>query len=136
MANSYVYDPSEIVVNVGGASIEEFDEVKIEFDEDFIKTYTASNGSIVFIENNNRTGKVTITMPQYSSSNNILGEYAKNFSTISILVTDASGNSFGMASAKCVKHPGMSFKKDDQTNRDWVFAGIVNTINDASSETV
>jgi hypothetical protein len=133
MANTYVYDPSKLLLTVGAANIDEFEEVKIEFDEDFVKTYTASNGSLIFTENKNRTGKITITLPQFSSVNGTLNSFVQNFSTISVTCTDDLGNSFSMAKAKCLKHPGTSYKKDDQSNRDWVFVGIINTVFESDS---
>ena len=122
------YDPSQISVVIGNASITGFADgtiLSIERNEDAFTYVASTTGGGSRTKNANRSGKVTLTLQKTSESNEVLDNYAdldetENDGIFPILIRDNNGKDLVKAeSAWIMKKPTMEESKD-LPSREWI----------------
>lgn len=122
------YDPKAVSVIVGSQPVTGFAEgefVKVERNEDGWSLLVGADGEATRAKNNNRSGKVTLTLLASSASNDYLSELQtadelSGNSTVGIMIKDTRGTSlYTAATAWIAKQAPASFGKDAGT-REWV----------------
>lgn len=122
------YDPSKVIVNVGGANIEGFADgtfVKVTRSTDTFTKVTGSDNRTTRIKQNDRSGVVEITLMQSSQSNAILDAIASiddstGAGVVPVLVKDLLGTTLHSTPAAWVKKPADSEFSKTNSNRVWV----------------
>lgn len=95
------YDPSEVIISVGGVPIGGFTDgtfVEIARDEATWTKTVGADGTVTRGKTNNFSGTITITLKQSSPSNDVLSGFLvadelSNSGVVPILIKDLSGNS-------------------------------------------
>ena len=99
--------------------------IKLERNEQAFNLKVGVTGEATRAKNNNRSGKVTITLMQSSSSNDDLSSFAAadeltNTGAVPVLIKDGSGTTVASAVTAWVqKYPSTEFQKE-ATTREWV----------------
>jgi hypothetical protein len=124
------YDPKLVVVDFAGILINsgyaDGTLVKTSRNEDTWSLKIGADGEAVRIKNNNRSGRVEVTLLQSSSVNDLLSQQAQfdeatNAGQGPVSVTDVSGKSLYVGpNAWIVKPADGEFGKDANT-RTWIF---------------
>lgn len=126
-----VYDPSEVLLSVGGADIEGFvpgSFITVTTNTDAFATVVGTRGDVARSRSQNRTGRITVRLMQTSPSNDLLSTIhnldlnAPNGAGVfQVAVRDsATGRArYGAAAAWIVKAPDANFDATD-TAREWV----------------
>lgn len=119
------YDPSEVVIAVGGALLASWNLMTPEFDEDQNLMSVGTTGETTRTKNANRNGKVTINIPQTSSDNAILSALAIANSVYNVSVVDKSGTLvITIPEGVFQRQPNAPTGKDaGEGSRDWVLMG-------------
>jgi hypothetical protein len=119
------YDPSEVVVAVGGALLASWNQVTAEFAEDQNLMSTGTTGETTRTKNANRTGTVTINIPQTSTDNAILNALALTNSVVNVSIVDKSGTIvITIPEGVFQKVPNIVLGKDAADgSRDWLLTG-------------
>lgn len=124
----FTYDPKQVSVIVGGQIGQGFADgtfVKVERNDPAFNLKVGVDGEGTRAKSNNKSGKVTITLMQSSSFNDVLSGFAAadelaNAGVVPVLVKDNSGRSlFACATAWVQKYPDSEFAKEVGT-RTWV----------------
>lgn len=119
------YDPLGVVVAVGGALLASWNQVTAEFAEDQNLISTGTTGETTRTKNANRTGMVTINIPQTSSDNAVLNALALANSVVNVSIADKSGTTvITIPEAVFTKAPNIVLGKDAEAgSRDWILTG-------------
>lgn len=128
MGSTVTYDPTQIVVIVGGApmvGIADGTFVKVTRDEDSFKKYVGADGEVTRARNKNRGGTVEITLSQSSPSNDVLSAFAiagemGDGDIVPVMVQDLAGSTLEFAGEAWVKKPADSEYGKDVAGRAWV----------------
>lgn len=122
------YDPKLFSCIVGGKIMTGFSDgtyIKLERNEQAFNLKVGVTGEATRAKNNNRSGKVTITLMQSSDSNDALSTFAAadeltNAGAVPVLIKDGSGSTVASAVTAWVqKYPNTEFQKE-ATTREWV----------------
>lgn len=128
MAAPKTYDPSQISVIIGGASITGFAEgtmISVARNEDAFSYAPSTTGGGSRVKNSNKSGRITLTLQKTSESNEILDNYAdldevSNDGIFSSLVRDNNGKDLHKGeSCWVVKKPDSEESKELPT-REWI----------------
>lgn len=122
------YDPKQVSLIVGGKIISGFTDgtfILAERNEDMWNLKVGVDGIGTRAKTNNKSGKVTITLHQSSSSNDDLSALAaadelSNTGAVPLLMRDASGSSLVTALTAWVKKLANAEEGKEVTNRVWV----------------
>ncbi len=123
----YTYDPSQVLVTVGGAMISGFTDgsfVKVARDEDAYSKVVGADGQVSRAKNANTSGSVTITLKQTSASNDVLSALAAadevgNAGLVPILIKDLLGATLASSPDAWIKKlPDMDLAKE-VSDREW-----------------
>lgn len=123
MANLKTYDPSEVVLTVGGSIMNSWNTATAEYDEDSNIMSTGTSGEVTRTVNNNKTGKITITLPQTSADNATLSalQIANGVNPVSII--DKSGALVATIAEGVFLKPATATLGKETTDREWVLSG-------------
>jgi len=122
------FDPKKVTVIVGPYSISGYAKgtfIQAEYQEDLYKTVVGADGETTRVRNNNRSGKITITLHNSSLSNADLTALKELDDTtgngkVPVFIHDNSGyDTAGSPEAWVSKMPAMK-KGDDVENYEWV----------------
>ena len=122
------FDPKSVIVTIGGVPMSGYADgtfLTVDRDEDAFSKVTGADGVTSRVKSNNRSGTMTLSLTQTSSSNDVLSGFVAldeiaNAGVVPILVKDVSGNSlFFSATGWVKKFPSSEFGKEI-SNRDWV----------------
>lgn len=124
----YQYDPKDISMIFAGINIQGFADgtfVNVERNEDQFSLAVGAQGEGTRIKNNNRSGRITITLQQSSPSNAELDALAtadelSNSGFGPVLVRDNGGQDLHKGEvAWIVKKPAAAYAKE-LSNREWI----------------
>lgn len=122
------YDPNQVSVIVGGKIISGFADgsyINVERNEQMFNLKVGVDGEGTRAKSNNKSGKITLTLMQSSSSNDDLSAFAaadelSNSGAVPVLVKDGSGTTLiAAATAWIQKYSNAEFGKEVLT-RQWV----------------
>lgn len=128
MSNVFTYDPKQVSMIVGGKIASGFADgtfIMIERNEPAFNLKVGTDGEGTRAKSNNKSGKITITLMQSSSFNDVLSGFAaadelSNAGVVPILLRDASGRTLCTAlSAWVQKYANSEFAKE-VTTRVWI----------------
>lgn len=125
-----LYNPEKVAVMVGGIPTVGFADgsmVSVSYDSEAFKKSTGVAGKIDFIQNPDKSGKVTISLKHTSPSNfyfkSVLAKNREG-STVDIIITDANsiagGNLTTLSYCVVEKQPDMKRTGDIDT-QEWIF---------------
>lgn len=122
------YDPKKVSVIVGSQPVTGFADgsfCKVARNEDGFSLLVGADGESTRAKNNNKSGKVTVTLLASSASNDYLSQLQladelSGNATVGLLIKDNQGRSlYTAATAWVTKQPEADFGKDAGT-REWV----------------
>jgi hypothetical protein len=120
---SKTYDPSQVTITIGVTKLDNWDEVRVAFDEDGWTFTSGTQGEATRTKNLNKLGTITITAPQTSADNDTLSAWYLSGLNVPIDVRDNNGTSAGtMALGTVVKLPDQEFGKESGS-REWTIKG-------------
>lgn len=124
---TYTYDPSQVAALLGATSINGWNEVSIEFDEDDWGFDVGNNGDTSRVYNVNKLAVVTMKLQQTSPSNLAFTAARNAKSVLPISVIDTSGgSSFLMPEGTIMKAPTVTFGKGTDVNEiEWQLKGTM-----------
>jgi hypothetical protein len=121
------YDPGSVVLTLGAHIVAGYGPdtmITVERDEDSFTKQVGVDGETARSKNRNRGGKITITLLQTSSTNDVLSGYlladeASNAGVVPAALKDLNGNTLMIApSAWVMKAANSEFAKEVGT-REW-----------------
>lgn len=124
----HTYDPKNVSLIVGGVTIKGYADgtfINAERNEQAFNLKVGASGEGARAKSNNKSGKVTITLLQTSSSNDSLTAFAaadelSNTGVVPILIRDNSGRTLITALSSWVqKYANSEFGKEI-SNRVWI----------------
>lgn len=124
----FTFDPKQVSMIVGGKIMSGFADgtfIKLSRNEQAFNLKVGVDGEGTRVKNNNRSGKVEITLMQSSSSNDDLSGFAaadeaSATGAVPILFKDGSGRTIASAATGWVqKYPDTEFAKE-ATTRNWM----------------
>ena len=129
MAFQGTYDPSQVVVTVGGIPISGFADgtfINISRMNDAFTKVTGAQGETARAKSSDRSGEMTLTLLQTSDSNTSLSALAlvdeqTNAGVVPVIVKDLSGNSTYFTGNGWIRKIADSEFSKEITNREWVF---------------
>jgi len=122
------YDPKQVVVIIGGHIVSGYADgtfVNVERNEDSFALTVGSDGDACRSNNQNRSGRITLTLGQWSESNTFLSalvsadELSGN-GVVPALVKDNSGTSLHTAENAWVVKPATSANDRAPQTREWI----------------
>lgn len=122
------WDPSKVVISIGGAVMSGFSDgtfLEIDRNEPTWNTVVGADGLVTRGKTNNYSGTLTLTLKQSSPSNDVLSAFmavdeATNSGVFPLLVKDLSGNSiYFSAQAWITQYANSTFDKNI-TDRQWI----------------
>jgi len=122
------FDPSQLSVVIGTSPIVGFAEdtmISIETEDQQYNDNTDIHGNVTRYKVNRNTAKVTITLTESSSSNDLLSNYAEldrssDAGTFPIMIKDPNGTSLFISTSSYVQQvPNVEFGMEAKT-REWV----------------
>ena len=122
------YDPALVVLTVGGIPIRGFadgTEIVVERSNDMFSKSSGNDGIVSRAKSNDKSGTITVTLAQTSSSNDVLAGFAKqdelsNTGVKTVNCKDVSGRSTHFTAAAWIrKMPNAEYAKEI-SNREWV----------------
>lgn len=121
------FDPTQVVLTIGGTIANGWEEIELEFDEDKWTFFTDNVNDATRVFNPNDLGTITINAQQTSSINDLLSVASNAKSIIPIVVIDASGRTvYTMTEGSVMKIPTVTFSKGTDLNtRDWPLKGKI-----------
>lgn len=130
MAEFYQYVPERIVAQLGGIPLKGFADgtmITVAFDEDAVTKTAGGQGTITATVNGNRSGRVTFSLVQGSTTNDELCAIAASVRprgapliVLPFILEDLNGTSFASGdSAWVVKVPDNAFSKEAGA-REWM----------------
>lgn len=125
------YYPDQVMVIAGPILVEGYADgtfVTVEQNEDQFSLQVGTDGEACRSRSNNKSGRVTITLGQWSASNDLLTTLAASDrlsangdGIVPLAVMDKSGRTLCAAEkAWIVKSPSVEFGRE-ATSREWVF---------------
>jgi hypothetical protein len=122
------YDPKNISIILGGKIITGFADgtwIEVDRNEDAWTLKVGVDGEGARAKNNNKSGKVTITLMQTSSSNDVLSAYALadelgNAGAVPFFMKDSNGSSLFTALTMWVKKMAKADNAKEVKERVWV----------------
>jgi len=122
------YDPAKVVLTIGGYVMKQFaadSMVTISYDEDRNTKHIGVDGFGRWTASKNRGGTITITLADYSASNQVLTTIDKADLPVAVSLVDKSsdGENFFADSCKLQTAPDME-KAREATEKTWVFGFI------------
>lgn len=129
MANKlYQYDPKSVSIIVGGKIMHGFADgtfVNVERNEQAYNLKVGVDGEGTRAKNNNRSGKITITLMQSSESNDVLSSFAtadelSNTGVVPFLMKDNLGRTVCTALSCWVQKVANSEMAKEVGMRTWV----------------
>jgi len=122
------YDPSKVVLSVGGAEINGYADgefINVDRANDTFNKSTGADNRTVRIKQNDFSGSITITLSQTSESNNILSAFmildeTTNDGIVPVLIKDLLGSSVYVSAYAWVRKPPAGAYGKDDSNREWV----------------
>lgn len=126
-----VFDPTKIIVTVGGVSLNDLsasDAVSVEYASDVMTFAKGLNGQLAPVVNPDKSGTITLNVLQESDNNHQLhsltgvGTNKVNTKPITITITNALTNKRVVTAAKCwlTGAPSISFGAEAGTTQ-WKF---------------
>lgn len=122
------YDPLKVTVIIGGVPMSGFSDdtfVKVSRNEDLFSLHVGTDGETSRAKSNNRSGELSLSLAQTSTSNDVLSAFAiadeqSNSGVVPVLIKDNSGKSVYFSAAGWIKKmPDSEFGKDVK-DREWV----------------
>ena len=123
-----LYDPDKVVVTFGPAVVSGIAAgtfVSVERNEDAFTVTVGADGETARTRNNNRSGTITITLLQTSSSNDMLSSFAQldeksATGVLPLVVKDLLGNTLCVAPNAWVKKIANAEFGKEHGDREWV----------------
>lgn len=121
------YDPGLVVLTVGGVPIKGFADgtfITVERTNDMYSKVTGADGIVSRAKSQDKSGSITITLAQTSSSNDVLSAFAaqdelSNTGVVPVNCKDLSGRSvYFTATAWVRKMPNSEYSKE-VSDREW-----------------
>lgn len=123
MGDLKTYDPSQVVVIIGGSIVKSWNTVTAARDEENFMMTTGTQGESTRTKNANKMGVITLVLPQASVDNAILSAFWNAGTQISVAVTDKSGVSLhAMPEATVTKSPDAGYGKE-AAEYEWLIRG-------------
>jgi len=123
MADTKTYDPSQVVVIVGGSIIKSWNTVTAARDEENFMMTVGTQGEATRTKNANKMGVLTLVLPQASVDNAVLSAFFNSGAQISVSVTDKSGVSLHVIpEATVTKSPDAAYGKE-AGEYEWLIRG-------------
>ena len=124
----YTYDPTEVVLTVGGVPLSGFTDgafIKVSRDEDAYMKAVGADGQVSRAKNANKSGSITITLKQTSPANDVLSGYALadevgNAGLVPVLIKDLLGTTLVSSSGAWVKKVSDTEMGKEISDREWV----------------
>jgi hypothetical protein len=124
------YDPSQVTIVLGAIIVGGYADgtfVNVERNEDSFSLAVGSDGEACRAKTNNRSGRVTFTLGQWSITNQLLSALS-NLDEVSpagdgivpLLVKDNSGTSLYSAEKAWITKPAAAANSREPENREWV----------------
>lgn len=127
----HTYDPKEVTIAFGAIILEGFADgtfVSVEQNEDAFSVQVGSDGEACRSKSNNRSGRITATLGQWSNSNLLLSAvYNADIRTpngdgiFPLIVKDNTGTSIFAAEKAWITKPAPSAFGREAESREWVF---------------
>lgn len=129
MAAVTTYAPDKITVIYGGAILTGYAEdtfVKVEKAVESFTKHVGADGEVSRTRNIDKSGMITVTLKQSSSSNDILSAFAEADEQslqgyLPILVKDTAGRSLHAGSAAWIQKKADAEYGKEMGDREWVF---------------
>jgi len=123
------FDPKQLSVVVGGHIVQGYADgtfVECARNNDTFTRAGGADGEQTRFKSNDRSGTVTITLMQSSTSNSILEGYAiadesENGGIVSIIVKDNNGTEICSAAYAWVQKPADKAHAKENSDRTWIF---------------
>jgi len=123
MADTKTYDPSQVVVIVGGSIVKSWNTVTAARDEENFMMTVGTQGEATRTKNANKMGVLTLVLPQASVDNAVLSAFFNSGAQISVSVTDKSGVSLHVIpEATVTKSPDAAYGKE-AGEYEWLIRG-------------
>lgn len=128
MALQFTYDPKQVSMIVGGKIMAGFADgtyIEAERDEDSFMKKIGVDGEVSRAKNNNRGGKITITLMQTSPSNDDLSAFQQadeqtGQGVVPVILKDGSGRTLITSTAAWVKKPAKVNLAKEVETRQWI----------------
>lgn len=124
------YNPDDVVLVLGAIIVTGYADgtfVNVERNEDSFSLTVGSDGEACRARTNNRSGRITFTLGQWSESNALLAalvtldeESPNGDGIVPALVKDNSGTSLHTAEKAWIVKPAASANSREPENREWV----------------
>lgn len=122
------YDFKQVTVIVGGSIISGYAEgtaISIERNEDAFTLEVGADGESTRVKSNNRSGIITLTLQQSSSSNDSLTQFAlsddlSNSGVFPTIIKDLNGTTLVTAAESWIRRLPTSEFGSDLSSREWV----------------
>lgn len=99
------YDPIKVTLNIDGRTITGYADssmINITQSEDIVTTIVGAQGDVVYSENANESGTMTISLQATSASLPYLRDIAKRRQQVSVFLNDANSDTAGtVRSSRC-----------------------------------
>lgn len=123
MGDMKTYDPSQVVVIVGGSIVKSWISVAAARDEENFMMTVGTQGEVTRTKNANKMGVITLVLPQASVDNLTLSGFFNLGTQISVSVTDKSGVSLHVIpEATVTKSPDAAYGKE-AGEYEWLIRG-------------
>lgn len=123
MGDTKTYDPSQVVVVVGGSIIKSWNTVTAARDEESFMFTNGTQGEATRTKNANKMGVITLVLPQASVDNLVLSLSWNQGTQISVSVVDKSGASLHVIpEATVTKSPDAVYGKE-AGELEWLIRG-------------
>lgn len=128
MPSPATYDPSKIIVVIGGAIIGGFADgafVNVEYTNDFFTKVTGADKLTTRVKQNDFSGSITLTLQQSSPSNDILSGFvaldrSANAGVVPAIIKDLNGTTLVASAYAWVRKPPVVEFSKEVSNREWV----------------
>jgi hypothetical protein len=118
------YDPKSVIITIGGNPITGFPDgsfIKAERNSDGYSAHVGIDGKVTRVKNNDKTGKIAVTLKHNSPSNRIFEQYARSGQIFDINITDKNftDNVSVGGSEAWVEKPASFERGKDVSDREW-----------------
>lgn len=128
MSAPATYDPSKILVTVGGAIISGYADgtfVNVEYENDFYTKVVGADKQTTRIKQNDYSGMITLNLTQSSLSNDILTGFVildrtANAGIVPVLIKDLLSASLAASAYAWVRKPPALEYSKELSNREWI----------------
>lgn len=119
------YDPSEVVLVVGGIILNSWDSISVSKDEEKWTFSVGTLGESTKTKNLSRMHTISITLAQASLDNLSLNSFLIAGLDIPVSVIDKNGNSLHIMSKGTVVKPADATYEKESSQREWQIKGDV-----------